>query len=266
MGLLSINNLRFRRGLGEQSFTVELPELEIERGGMLAITGESGSGKSTVLELLGLVAKPMPGAHFGLTNGDVTPTDIADLWRRNSQRALAHIRARSIGFVLQSGGLLPYLSVRDNILINRRLLGMHLEDPTLDDIIKRLEIGALLRKKPAQLSIGQQQRAAIGRALAHSPALLLADEPTSALDPRLADQVMDLLLDLVRRLGVTAVIATHEQARVRSLGLREVYAYPRDPKDGFGSVFLSGDGNKAGNGEETLEQQRSDNEGFGILP
>lgn len=208
---------------------------------MLAVTGESGSGKSTVLELLGLVAEPMPGARFDLTDEDGTPSDIADLWRRRFQRELARIRARSIGFVLQSGGLLPYLSVRDNILINRRLLGMPLDDPILEDIVERLKIGDLLRKKPSQLSVGQQQRAAIGRALAHSPALLLADEPTSALDPRLADQVMELLIDLVRRLGVTAVIATHEQARVKELGLREVKACPRDPADGYGSTFLSGE-------------------------
>jgi len=239
--LLDIRDLRFRRGVGAQAFTVELPRLQLERAEMLAVTGESGSGKSTVLELFGLVAEPMPGARFDLTTEDRTPSDIARLWRRRSQRELARLRARSIGFVLQSGGLLPYLSVRDNILINRRLLGMPPEDPILDDIVQRLEIGNLLRKKPAQLSIGQQQRAAIGRALAHSPALLLADEPTSALDPRLADQIMELLLDLVRRLGVTAVIATHEQARVRALGLREVTAFPPDPANGYGSVFLSGE-------------------------
>jgi len=239
--LIEIENLRFVRGTSGQSFTVELPQLEIEPGEMLAITGESGSGKSTVLELLGLVAEPKPGSRFTLTNGDGFHADIADMWRRRSQRELARIRAGSIGFVLQTGGLLPYLSVCDNILINRRLLGMPQHDPILDDIVERLEIDGLLGKKPGQLSIGQQQRTAIGRALAHSPALLLADEPTSALDPRLADQVMDLLIDLVQRLGVTAVIATHEQARVKDMGLREVCATPRDPKDGFGSVFLSPD-------------------------
>jgi putative ABC transport system ATP-binding protein len=239
--LLQIADLRFRRGSGEQSFNVELPELEIKRGEMLAVTGESGSGKSTVLELLGLVAEPMPGARFDLIHEDGTRSNIADLWWRRSQRELARIRACSVGFVLQSGGLLPYLSVRNNILINRRLLGLPLDAPILDDVIERLEIGGLLSKKPAQLSIGQAQRVAIGRALAHSPALLLADEPTSALDPRLADQVMELLIDLVRRLGVTAVIATHEQARVQALGLREVNACSRDLADGYGATFLSGE-------------------------
>jgi putative ABC transport system ATP-binding protein len=236
--LLEIEDLRFRRGIGAQSFTVEIPHLRIERGEMLAVTGESGSGKSTILELLGLIAEPLPDSSFDLIGADGTRSDIARLWRRWDRRELARLRARSIGFVLQTGGLLPYLSVRDNLLINRRLLGLPLLDPILDDMVERLEIGNLLRKKPGQLSIGQTQRAAIGRALAHAPVLLLADEPTSALDTRLADRVMALLIDLVGQFGVTAVIATHEQARAQALGLRQLKAGAREAADGYGTVFL----------------------------
>jgi len=250
--LLKIDNLRFRRGSGEQSFTVEIPHLRLEYGEMIAVTGESGSGKSTVLELLGLVAEPIPGARFDLNHVNDDRSDIADLWRRQSRRELALIRARRIGFVLQTGGLLPYLSVRENILVNRRLLGLPRNDGTLDDIVERLKIGDLLRKKPSQLSIGQSQRVAIGRALAHSPALLLADEPTSALDPRLADQILDLFIELVARLGVTAVIATHEETRVQELGLREVRARPRAPAGGYGSVFASIYGNSPGRDKRAM--------------
>ena len=237
--LLEIENLRFRRGTGEQTFGIEIPGLRLERGEMLAVTGESGSGKSTVLELLGLVAQPDPGGRFELNHVDGSRSNIRDLWQRKDRRQLARIRARSIGFVLQTGGLLPYLSVCDNVLINRRLLGLPLQTPAIDDLVERLEIGNLLGKKPGQLSIGQQQRVSIGRALAHAPALLLADEPTSALDPRLADQVMDLLIDLVHRLRVTAIVATHEVKRVQALGLRELKASPCDPAAGYRSAFLS---------------------------
>jgi putative ABC transport system ATP-binding protein len=240
MTMLSVRNLGVRRGAGAQSFTVAIPSLRIQRGEMLAVTGESGSGKSTVLELLGLVAEPLPGGCFDLAGADGARTNIAALWHDGSQRELARVRARSIGFVLQTGGLLPYISVRDNLLINRRLLGLPVLDPVVDDLVERLEIGDLLHKKPGQLSTGQGQRVAIGRALAHSPALLLADEPTSALDPRLADQVMALLIDLAARIGVTAVIATHERDRVRELDLAELRACPRDPEDGYGSVFRAG--------------------------
>lgn len=243
--LLQIQALRFQRGQGDQTFTIEVPSLELRRGELLALTGESGSGKSTLLELLGLVAQPLPGARFrwraATTTSEITADDqgidIAALWRRGRERALAALRASSIGYVMQTGGLLPFLNVIDNITINRRLLGMARSDAALQGIIERLEIGSLLRKLPRELSVGQQQRVAIGRALAHRPALLLADEPTSALDPRLAGKVLDLLLELAADLGITAVIATHEHQRVRDLGLREVAAQPLDRASGFGSRF-----------------------------
>jgi putative ABC transport system ATP-binding protein len=224
--LLQINDLRFQRGDGYQAFKIEIPSLQLQRGELLALTGESGSGKSTVLELLGLVAEPLPGAgfHWHPTETNHADIDIAALWRADAQGRLAALRASSIGYVMQTGGLLPFLSVWENLIINRRLLGLSLTHTALAAIIEPLEIAPLLDKLPRELSVGQQQRVAIGRALAHNPALLLADEPTSALDPRLADQVLQLLLDLATQLGITTVIATHEHQRVHDLGLRELAA------------------------------------------
>ncbi|HSO81295.1 ABC transporter ATP-binding protein [Thiocapsa sp.] len=212
-----------------------MPRLRIVRGETLAITGESGSGKSTVLELLGLAAPPLPGVHFLLYAA--APVDVARLWRARAEGALARMRARSIGFVMQTGGLLPFLTVRENIGINRRLLGLPAEDARISHLVAVLEIGALLDRRPGQLSVGQQQRVAIGRALAHGPDLVLADEPSSALDPRLADRVLGLLRDLAVESGAAVVIATHEQGRVRALGLREVRARPLDAPDRLGSCF-----------------------------
>jgi len=239
--LLQITDLRFQRGSGDQAFNIEIPSLELQRGELLALTGESGSGKSTVLELLGLVAHPLPGAGFRWHPAKTADTgiDIAALWQNNAQGRLAALRASSIGFVMQTGGLLPFLSVWDNLIINRRLLGMDLSRGALDAIIEPLEIVPLLDKLPRELSVGQQQRVAIGRALAHQPALLLADEPTSALDPRLAGKVLELLLTLAADLGVAAVIATHEHQRIRNLGLREVSAQPGDGVTRFGSPLGS---------------------------
>jgi len=235
--LLDIANLSYQRGRGDQAFRVELPDLSLECGELVALTGESGSGKSTVLELLGLVAEPNREAVFKWRHcgGDVV--DIAGLWHAGNQRGLARMRASSVGFVLQTGGLLPFLSVWDNIIINRRLVGMAVDAPVVDHLIETLEIRLLLNKRPGELSIGQQQRVSIGRALAHQPMLLLADEPTSALDPRLADKVLTLLLDLASRLDIAVVIATHEQQRVAELGLREIRAEPRDGQTGYGSRF-----------------------------
>ena len=237
--LIEINDLRFQRGDGDQAFHIEIPSLDLQRGELLALTGESGSGKSTVLELLGLVAQPLPGTGFRWQPTDSTSVDIATLWHSGAQGRLAALRATSIGYVMQTGGLLPFLSVWENIIINRRLLGLDLSRTALDAIIEPLEIAPLLDKLPRELSVGQQQRVAIGRALAHHPALLLADEPTSALDPRLAGKVLELLLSLAAELGVAAVIATHEQQRVRDLGLREVSAQPGNGVTRFGSPLGS---------------------------
>jgi putative ABC transport system ATP-binding protein len=234
--LLELRGLHHRRGQGEQAFHVELPALTLAAGEIIALTGQSGCGKSTALELLALIAQPDRAGHFRLALNDADTHDIAALWDRNAQRELARLRARALGFVLQTGGLLPYLTVAQNIQINRRLLGMPAADADLDAIIKRLEIGKQLDKKPHQLSIGQQQRASIARALAHKPRLLLADEPTSALDPRLGARVMEVMLGLVEQLGVSVIIATHAHAQVRSLGLREVQAEPL--ADRLGSRFV----------------------------
>ena len=221
--LLDITDLRCRRGDGAQAYWVDLPRLMLHRGDVLALTGASGSGKSTLLEVLGLVAAPRPGARF-LWLGQDDAIDIDALWRRDAQRSLARLRAAGIGFVMQTGGLLPFLTVRENLVINRRLLGLPEDSAGLRHLVERLEIGALLDALPGRLSVGQQQRVSIGRALAHAPDLLLADEPTSALDPRLAGRVLTLLLDLAAELGTAVVIATHEHERVRALGLRRLDA------------------------------------------
>ncbi len=232
--LLDCADLSFTRGSGDQAFRVEIPRLTLRTGETIALTGESGCGKSTALELLGLVVRPQAAGRFRLALDGETQ-DIADLWGQDRHSALAHTRAAAIGFVLQTGGLLPYLSVAGNIAINRRLLRLPERDPDLDAIVEQLQIGDLLRKKPAQLSVGQYQRVSIARALAHRPRLVLADEPTSALDPRLGDEAMGLFFRLAEHFSTGVILATHEHARVRAQGLREVQARPL--ADGFGSRF-----------------------------
>jgi putative ABC transport system ATP-binding protein len=232
--LLQIQSLALVRGRGDQTFRVEVAELAMVPGEMIALTGESGSGKSSVLELLGLVARPIAGGRYRLL-ADGRNEDIPAIWSRDDQARLARLRAGTIGFVLQTGGLLPYLSVAENLTLNRRLSGLPSRDPHVDAVVDSLEIGHLLHRKPGELSVGQHQRASVARALAHKPRLLLADEPTSALDPRLGDRVMGLMLALAADLGIAVVLSTHARERVRGWGLRELRAVPL--QIGYGSRF-----------------------------
>jgi len=215
--MLTLKALSHQRGKGAQSFTLEVPELKVKKGEIIALTGASGSGKSTLLEIIGLILKPMSVVEFSLAGHD-----IEHFWRGGLGSQLSLIRARQLGFVLQSGGLLPYLSVLDNICLSRKLLGLKLTDPFVLEVCETLGISHLLKRRPEQLSIGERQRTAIARALVHKPDLLLADEPTAALDPFHADQVMELLIKLTQQFKLTSIIVTHDWDRVKALGLREV--------------------------------------------
>jgi putative ABC transport system ATP-binding protein len=223
--VLSVTGAARQRG-GDDGFRLEVPCLEVRRGECIAITGPSGCGKSTLLDLLGLVLRPDRCAAFELRTRDGCVVDVARLWRDNDRDGLAQTRAQHIGYVLQTGGLLPFLPAIENIRLSRALLGLDNGDGLVERLAEALKIKHLLRKKPQALSIGERQRVAIARALAHRPAFLLADEPTAALDPGQALQVMKLLLAIVQHFQITAIIVSHDWELVRSLGLRQVRAEP----------------------------------------
>jgi len=221
--VIEIDNLYCMRGSGEQAFSIHVPYLNIQAGELIAITGVSGSGKSTLLEILGLILPPQTGSlHWQLP--PQRAIDISNLWQKHPEQ-LDGLRMRYLGFVLQTGGLLPFLTVQENILLPKQLLQQgEVWDAELQSMVEQLDIHHLLTKKPHQLSIGERQRVAIARALAHHPFLLLADEPTSALDPGRAEGVMRLFVDLMRSQNRTAVIVTHDYSWIERLGLREVRA------------------------------------------
>ncbi len=225
------------RGAGSQRFTLEVPTLTLALGQCFAITGPSGCGKSTVLDLLGLVLRPDRAQRFELTDRLGRSQSAAALWEGGRGDQLARLRARNIGYVLQTGGLLPFLSARGNVELSLRLLGER-DDALVEHIVDKLGIRSLLDKPPRALSIGERQRVAIARALAHRPTLLLADEPTAALDPPQAIAVTELVLQLVGELDMTAVIVTHDWELVSSMGLTEIRADVLRLGTGSGTRFL----------------------------
>lgn len=228
--MLDIKNLLVRRGEGTLAHHVRLPQLQVGGGEILAITGESGSGKSTLLEAIGLLLAPVELERFrlGKTSSTTQPAqDIARLLANDDQPGLATVRSRDLGFILQSGGLLPFLSVRDNISLPRRLLGMTAHSAHIDHAVEVLRLQGLLDKKPQALSIGERQRVACVRAIAHEPLLLLADEPTAALDPHSARRLFELLLSLVSSMGLSALVVSHDWALLKDFGLPRLGAISR---------------------------------------
>jgi putative ABC transport system ATP-binding protein len=198
-----------RRQAGGTGFELSVPELRIRPGEVIVLRGESGSGKSTLLDMLALALRPDSAAAFNFRPENREPTDLMGLWRRGDLDGLGRLRGANIGYVLQTGGLLSFLTARENIALACRLLG---RDPggLIERLAERLGIGPQLDKRPGQLSVGERQRVAIARAMAHRPSVVLADEPTASVDPINAATILDLLLELVRQAGVTAIIASHD--------------------------------------------------------
>lgn len=228
--MLDIQGLRVARGSSAQAHRVCLPALQLGHGEIRAITGESGCGKSTLLEAIGLLLAPQALTHYRLGRERV---DVCQMLQADDQSALAAVRSRQLGFVLQSGGLLPFLKVRDNISLPRRLLGLPARSGHVEKAVDVLRLQPLLDKYPQALSIGERQRVACVRAIAHEPQLLLADEPTAALDPVNARRLFELLLSLVRELGLTALVVSHDWALIDEFGLARLGAVSREGETAF---------------------------------
>ena len=201
-------------------FRLVIPELTIHAGEQVALIGESGSGKSTLLDILAMVLQPDAAERFDLGGGEQA-VDIAAIWSQRDQDKLSDLRKAHVGYVLQTGGLLPFLSVRDNIGLSRRVLHLA-DDGAVKQLADELGIARHLDKRPGELSAGQRQRAAIARALAHRPRLVIADEPTASLDPITAKKVMALFVGLVNDLGITLIVASHDWPQIEALGLRQL--------------------------------------------
>ena len=135
---------------------------------------------------------------------------------------MAKIRKQHIGYVLQQGGLLPYLTVRENIELPRKLMNMPDDDSTRS-IARVMGIHRQLDKLPGLLSAGERQRVAFTRALSHRPSILLADEPTASLDPITARKIMAVVMELVKGLKITMITASHDWAHVYKMDLRSLH-------------------------------------------
>ncbi len=204
------------------SFRLRVPSLQIAMGEKIALIGESGCGKSTLLDMLAFILKPSTAGAFRFRpERDGEPLDVDAYWKAGKLNELGDLRKRHLGYVIQTGGLLPYLTVRDNMNLCRNVLGLE-HDGTVDHLAEELGIANHLNKLPDALSTGERQRVAIGRALAHRPSIVIADEPTASLDPYAAQKIMAHFISLVEELNITVILASHAWRHIKELGLRRL--------------------------------------------
>lgn len=220
MILTKLKNLSLKRER-DNGFALVIKSLILGHGEYVAITGPSGCGKSTSLDLLGMILKPDSIGSFEYGFSD-TLTDVGALWRQNRHDDLAALRKLHIGYVLQTGELLPFLNLRENIELTASLACRNNFSERVSGLMDSLNIAHLARSMPNEISVGERQRAAIARALAHSPKLLLADEPTAALDPALSRTVMKLFLAAARITDTTIVMVSHDVNLVHEFNFREI--------------------------------------------
>jgi putative ABC transport system ATP-binding protein len=191
---------QYRRG-DEVIRALDGVTLEIDKGEFVAVVGRSGSGKTTMLDLMGLLLRPTSGSLF---IDDIDTGKLGD-------RELARVRARRIGFVFQEYNLLSGLNVLENVMLPLRYVkeGKNGRSRAVE-LIERVGLSDRVRHRPAELSGGQAQRVAIARSMVNRPSLILLDEPTGAVDTETAQQLVDLLKRLNQEEQVTIVIVTHD--------------------------------------------------------
>lgn len=175
----------------------------VTRGDWVALYGASGSGKTTLLDILGTLSKPDSGR---VRINDVDPASL-------SSRALVAFRRKNIGFVFQSYHILPELNILENVMLPARLDGMSLRSARsrAAELLESVGLAGRMDHRPGELSGGEQQRAAVARALMNRPALLLADEPTGNLDSETGRGILELFLRVREESNTTIIMVTHDR-------------------------------------------------------
>lgn len=201
--MIKLDNIsKIYRTQGETIRALDDVDLNIKEGEFVAIMGRSGSGKSTMLNILGCMDKPSSG-HYTLAGQDVS---------RLNDDELSKIRNEYIGFVFQGFHLLPRLSALENVMVPLRFASHERQmngEERAKQLLKKVGLGDRIHHQSNEMSGGQIQRVAIARSLINNPAVLLADEPTGNLDSAISQQIIELLKDLNQQ-GQTIVMVTHE--------------------------------------------------------
>ncbi len=196
---LQLKNIKFSY---DQTAILDISELQVKKGEVVFLFGPSGSGKSTLLELFAGILKPQSGDLI------VEDKNLAKM----TLTQLDEFRAENIGYIFQSFNLIPYLSVLENIKLPFLFQKQEVDEKELDHLIDSLGLRKFIDRAVSQLSVGQQQRVAVARALLKKPKIILADEPTSALDYDHRENFLKLLFTLCREHKITVVFVSHDRS------------------------------------------------------
>jgi ABC-type lipoprotein export system ATPase subunit len=189
--------------------------LEIRAGEFVALLGSSGSGKSSVLNLIAGLDRPTSGSVV------IQDRDLAKL----SREELAKYRLHVVGMVFQSFNLIASMTLAENVELPLRFaeVDRSKRDALAQSALERVGLGARMHHRPSELSGGEQQRAALARALINRPRLLLADEPTGNLDSHTGTEIMEMVREFNQQLGMTVVMVTHERALAERYAQRMIF-------------------------------------------
>lgn len=191
------NKLKFKYN---SNVGFKFPDLSLQKGERLLILGQSGKGKTTLLHLLAGILSPTSGS---IKMDDVETTQMG-------RRSMDRFRGANIGLIFQRSYFVKSLTVKENLLLAQKLAGKPENMGQIRSVLQQMSILAKLNELPSNLSIGEQQRVSIGRAILNEPSLILADEPTSALDDTNADIVADLLDQTAKMCSANLIVVTHD--------------------------------------------------------
>ncbi len=199
--MLRLTNIKksYRQPNGEVTPILDVPSYELAKGEQAVLIGPSGCGKTTLLH-----------AIAGITRVDTGVVEIDNVNMTNfSESGRDKIRADKLGYVFQTFNLLPGFSALENVLLGMAFASKKISRTRAKDLLERVGLGHRMRNRPTALSVGEQQRVAVARALANCPKVLLADEPTANVDPNNQQQIVDLIRDRCREEDIALVIVTH---------------------------------------------------------
>ena len=198
---LELKNVRknYREPNGHDLPVLDIPHFKLEKGEQAALVGSSGGGKTTLLNVISGITKPDSG------EGLIDDIEITRL----PEAARDRFRAERIGFVFQTFNLLPAFTAFENVLLGMSFARGKADRAHAKQLLESVGLGHRLTHKPAQLSVGEQQRVAIARSLANRPSLLLADEPTASVDPANQETILKLIREICKEHNVSLLLVTH---------------------------------------------------------